>query len=54
MTYGYTWFPYINGIVNPYYGGFGHFRTPSSGAGFAYPGFTWPFAPGGGNIAPGL
>lgn len=42
MAFGWTWFPYIDGLWNPYYGGFGHFNLPIAGAGYFYPGFwTW-------------
>ncbi len=29
--------------IDPYFGGFGHFNLPLSGAGFTWPGFTYPF-----------
>lgn len=53
MAYGLTWFPYIGGWWNPYYGGFGHFNLIPSGFGYLYPGFTFPFL-GADSIPPGL
>lgn len=53
VAYGFTWFPFINGVWNPYYGGFGHFNLPFSGAGYAYPGFQFPLLPPN-TIVPGL
>lgn len=53
LYYGLTWTPWIGPFRNPYYGGFGHFETPSSGFGYLYPAFTWPFLPTPGLI-PGL
>jgi hypothetical protein len=35
--------PYLGGPFNPYYGGFGHWNSPVAGAGFTWPGFTFPF-----------
>ncbi len=54
MFYGLTWFPFIGPFPNPYYGGFGHFNTAAAGAGYLYPGFTFPFLPGADVIQPGL
>lgn len=34
---------FCGGLFNPYYGGFGHFNLPTGGAGYAWPGFTFPF-----------
>ncbi|HWI61836.1 MAG TPA: hypothetical protein VNT75_08365 [Symbiobacteriaceae bacterium] len=34
---------FCGGLFNPYYGGFGHFNLPAAGAGYAWPGFTYPF-----------
>lgn len=31
------------GIYNPYFGGFGHVNLPTAGAGYLWPGFTYPF-----------
>jgi len=42
MAYGLTWLPFVNGLINPYYGGFGYFKTPAAGAGLAYAGFNYP------------
>lgn len=53
LLYGLTWTPFIGPFPNPYFGGFGHFRAPSSGAGYLYPAFTWPFVPAAGFV-PGL
>lgn len=37
-------FPAFGGVFNPYFGGFGHFNHPlAAGAGFAWPGFTYPY-----------
>ena len=36
-------FPYYGGCFNPYFGGFGHLNLPTAGAGFWWPGFTYPF-----------
>lgn len=36
-------FPYYGGFCNPYFGGFGHLNLPTAGAGFWWPGFTFPF-----------
>lgn len=36
-------FPYYGGICNPYFGGFGHLNLPTAGAGFWWPGYTFPF-----------
>ena len=38
----YIW-PEFGGVLNPYFGGFGHFNLPQSGAGYTWPGFTYPF-----------
>jgi hypothetical protein len=38
----YLWTQY-GGVFNPYFGGFGHLNTPTAGAGYAWPGFTYPF-----------
>lgn len=37
----YIW-PAYGGVFNPYFGGFGHFNLPTAGAGYAWPGFTFP------------
>lgn len=36
-------FPYAGGLFNPYFGGFGHVNLPFAGAGYLWPGFTYPF-----------
>lgn len=33
----------FGGVFNPYWGGFGHFNLPYAGAGFFWPGYTFPF-----------
>lgn len=38
---GYLW-PQYGGVFNPYFGGFGHFNLPQGGAGYLWPGFTYP------------
>ncbi|MFZ5825137.1 MAG: hypothetical protein ACOY94_12900 [Bacillota bacterium] len=38
----YLW-PEFGGVFNPYFGGFGHFNHPFAGAGFLWPGFTFPY-----------
>jgi hypothetical protein len=38
----YIW-PEYGGWFNPYFGGFGHFNHPFAGAGYTWPGFTFPF-----------
>jgi len=38
----YIW-PEFGGVFNPYFGGFGHVNLPFAGAGYAWPGFTYPF-----------
>ncbi len=35
-------FPQFGGVFNPYFGGFGHYNHPFAGAGFFWPGFTFP------------
>lgn len=35
--------PFYGGVCNPYYGGFGHLNLPTGGAGFLWPGYTFPF-----------
>lgn len=35
--------PYAGGVLNPHFGGFGHFNHPFAGAGFLWPGYTYPF-----------
>lgn len=35
--------PWLGGPFNPYYGGFGHWNHPFAGAGYLWPGFTYPF-----------
>lgn len=42
MGFGLVALPYIGGLFNPYFGGFGYFKTPAAGAGLAYPGFNFP------------
>lgn len=36
-------FPGFGGVLNPYFGGFGHYNHPLAGAGLTWPGFTYPF-----------
>lgn len=36
-------FPYFWPWWDPYFGGFGHFNLPVAGAGWTWPGFTFPF-----------
>lgn len=38
----YLW-PEFGSVFNPYFGGFGHFNHPFAGAGFLWPGFTFPY-----------
>lgn len=35
--------PGFGGLFNPYFGGFGHYNHPLAGAGYGWPGFTYPF-----------
>lgn len=37
----YLW-PEYGGVFNPYFGGFGHLNLPQAGAGFWWPGYTYP------------
>lgn len=37
------WPTQYGGWCNPYFGGFGHLNLPQAGAGFFWPGFTFPF-----------
>jgi len=38
----YSW-PIFGGTGNPYFGGFGHLNLPIAGAGYTWPGYTYPF-----------
>lgn len=35
--------PVFGGVFNPYFGGFGHLNLPFAGAGYLWPGYTFPF-----------
>jgi hypothetical protein len=35
--------PAFGGPFNPYFGGFGHLNTPTAGAGFLWPAYTFPY-----------
>lgn len=37
------WFTQYGGPCNPYFGGFGHLNLPLAGAGYTWPGYTYPF-----------
>jgi len=44
MIFPSTYFsPIKGGIFNPYFGGFGHYNHPFAGAGYLWPGFTYPY-----------
>jgi hypothetical protein len=36
-------YPQFGFGLNPYFGGFGHLNLPFAGAGFLWPGYTFPF-----------